>query len=60
MAELIDQMLEFNPYLRPNARKLLENSIFDDIRKPNDIQSCSQAIEIRSDLFVVNKNHDDD
>ena len=32
LVELLDQMLEINPYFRPTAKDLLRNKIFDKVR----------------------------
>jgi hypothetical protein len=45
-------MLQFNPYLRPSAKDLLKNKIFDPIRiKENEI-SCTTKIKIKVDYDV--------
>jgi len=38
-------MLQFNPYLRPTARELLKNPIFDEIRiKDNEISAPHKIV----------------
>ena len=34
LVDLLKKMLEFNPYMRPSAKDLLRESIFDHIRLP--------------------------
>lgn len=42
MANLIDQMLQFNPHLRPGVEDLLNHPAFDDILKTQ----CKAPYEI--------------
>ena len=34
LIDLLEQMLEYNPYYRPTAKQLLKSKLFDDIRVP--------------------------
>ena len=49
LIELLEQMLEFNPYFRPTARQLLKNKIFDSIRIPSIEERSPQKIVIDID-----------
>ena len=32
LVEVLDQLLQFNPYMRPTAKELLKHPIFNDVR----------------------------
>lgn len=50
--DLLQKMLEFNPYLRPSARELLEHKYFDPIRVSTNESSAKEklCLEIDSDV----------
>ena len=39
LVDILEQMLQFNPYFRPTTRELLKHHVFDDIRSKNEISS---------------------
>ena len=51
LVQLLEDMLEINPYFRPSAKQLLESKIFEDITKSNDdkILTCPFHVKIRID-----------
>ena len=49
LVDLLTQMLEFNPKIRPSARFLLKNKIFDSVRIKENEQKASCKIKILVD-----------
>lgn len=47
--DLLQQMLEFNPYFRPTAKECLQNRIFDEIRVPGLEAAAPFKINIECD-----------
>ena len=45
MMEMLDNILQINPYFRPSAYECLQDSVFDDVRdKNNELQSSYKMI----------------
>jgi len=38
LVDVLEQMLEFNPYLRGTAKELIKHNVFDDIRRNKEIE----------------------
>ena len=49
LIDILEHMLEFNPYFRPTARELLTNKIFDAIRVKNIEEPSTKKIIIDID-----------
>lgn len=55
MADLLESMLEFNPYLRKTASELLAHPYFDDIRQPETEGPAMHKVILEVDSDA---NHD--
>ena len=47
--DVLEQLLEFNPYIRPKANEILQHPIFDSIRQPKLEIPLKKKINIKID-----------
>jgi hypothetical protein len=45
--DILDEMLEYNPYFRSTAKELLSNKIFDKVRIPSNETNVDKKINIK-------------
>ena len=50
LINILEQMLEINPYFRPTAGELLKNKIFDEIRIRENEQMSRGNFKIQLDF----------
>ena len=46
LLDILEQMLEFNPYFRPTTKQLLKNKIFDSIRIKSNEECSDKSIVV--------------
>ena len=51
-------MLQVNPYLRPSAKQLLANKVFDPIRIPNCEKAAHHKVILHSDINEYKFNYE--
>lgn len=47
--EIMDKMIQFNPYFRARPADLIKSKIFDKIRKPEMEENAEKCIEMKFD-----------
>ena len=47
--EILEEMLQFNPDFRSNARHLINNKVFDSIRQPEQEEDAPYQIQLEID-----------
>ena len=46
LLDILEQMLQFNPYFRPTTKQLLKNKIFDSVRIQSNEECSEKAIVV--------------
>jgi len=49
LVEILESLLQFNPYMRPTAKELMKHSIFNDIRIQKNELKAQHKINIDID-----------
>ena len=49
LIEMLESMLQVNPYMRPSASELLKNPIFDDMRFKDLEKGCQSKVQLEVD-----------
>jgi serine/threonine protein kinase len=60
IVDVLSQLLEFNPYYRPTARHLLQNSLFDEIRQKQQELPSKIRIKLHIDKEKYYKDVEQD
>ena len=50
--DVLEQLLQFNPFFRPTARELLKHKIFDSIRQPLIEKPAPRKIRMECDDVI--------
>ena len=50
LVEILEQLLHFNPYMRPTAKELLKHPFFDNLRIPENEVNADHKIVVAIDL----------
>ena len=49
ISEIVQSLLEFNPFFRASAKEILKNPLFDSVRDPQFEKRAKRKIELKVD-----------